>query len=325
MKRRQAALLLAALPLTAFAQPRGQPVKIGFLYFASRKSAIDTRRYPSFLQGMAEHGYAEGKNLVVEARFADGRSERLPALAAELLRSEVDIIVAGGNAAINAAYRATKTVPIVIAQSPDPVAQGWAATLSRPGGNITGLVSLASEIELKMLEFLRATVPGLARLAILSNPSNRTHPNRIAVLKGAGAKVGIALVPVAAQTPAEIEHAFAEMKSARAQAMILLGDTYFLSQARLIATRALTGQLPSAHTISDYADAGGFLAFGPDIPDNFRRAAGYVDKILKGAKPGNLPIEQPAKFELVLNLRTAKALGIRVPQPVLLRADRMIE
>jgi putative ABC transport system substrate-binding protein len=325
MKRREATFFLAALPLTAFAQQRGQPARIGFLYFASQKSAIDTRRYPSFLQGMAEHGYAEGRNLVVEARFADGRSDRLPALAAELLRSQVDIIVAGGNAAINAAYRATKTIPIVIAQSPDPVAQGWAASLARPGGNITGLVSLASEIELKMLEFLRSTVPSLARLAILANPSNRTHPSRIAVLRDAGQKVGIAVVPVAAQTPAEIEHAFSEMKNARAQALIMLGDTYFLSQARLIATRALNARLPSAHTISDYADAGGFLAFGPDIPDNFRRAAGYVDKILKGAKPGELPIEQPAKFDLVLNLKTAKSLGVRVPQPMLLRATRVIE
>jgi putative ABC transport system substrate-binding protein len=325
MRRRDALLLLGAFPLASFAQPRAKPAKVGFLYFASQKSAIDSRRYPAFVRGMAELGYVEGKNLVIEARFADGKAERLPLLASELVRSGVDVIVAGGNAAINAAHQATKTLPIVIAQSPDPVVQGWAASLARPGGNITGLISLASEVELKMVEFMRSVVPGLARLAVLFNPSNRTHAARVAIIRDAAKTFAASIVAARAQTSGEIEHAFEAMARERAQALIVLGDTYFLSQARHIAALALKNRLPSTHTIGDYAEAGGLIAYGPDIPDNFRRAAGYVDKVLKGAKPAELPIEQPRRFELTINMKTARALGVAIPKTLQFQADKVIE
>jgi len=325
MKRRDAIFLLAAIPLASFAQQRSKPARIGFLYFASQKSAIDSRRYPAFLKGMSELGYVAGKNLVIEARFADGRAERLPLLAAELVRAGVDVILAGGNPAIHAAHQATKTVPIVIAQSPDPVAQGWAASLARPGGNITGLISVTSEIELKLVEFMNAVVPRLARLAVLSNPTNRTHPARVVTIRNAAKPLGAALVPVSAQAPDEIERAFGAMTRERAQALIILGDTYFLAQARQIADLALKNRLPSMHTIRDYAEVGGLMTFGTDIPDNFRRAAGYVDKILKGARPGDLPIERPTRFELTINMKTARALGLSIPKTLQFQADTVIE
>jgi putative tryptophan/tyrosine transport system substrate-binding protein len=325
MKRRNAILFFAAVPLAVLAQQRGSAAKIGFLYFASQKSALDSRRYPAFVKGMAELGYVEGKNLVIEARFADGNAERLPRLAEELVRAGVDVIVAGGNAAINAAHRATKTTPIVIAQSPDPVAQGWAKTLGRPGGNITGLISLASEIELKMVEFMHAVVPSLTRLAVLANPTNRTHSARVEIIRNAAKTFGGSIVPVGAQTPEEIERGFKAMAREGAQALVVLGDTYFLSQARLIAGLALKNRLPSTHTIPDYAEVGGLIAYGPDIPDNFRRAARYVDKILKGAKAAELAIEQPTRFELTINMKTARALGVSIPKTLQFQATRLIE
>jgi putative ABC transport system substrate-binding protein len=325
MNRRSAIILLAAIPFASLAQQRSKPAKVGFLYFASRKSAIESRRYPAFVKGMADLGYVEGKNLSIEARFADGKAEHLPTLASELTRVGVDVIVAGGNAAINAARQATKTIPIVIAQSPDPVEQGWAASLARPGGNITGLISVASEIELEMMEFMQAAVPGLTRIAILWNPANRTHQVRTATMRDAAKKIGASVVAVSAQKPEEFEPAFQVMARERVQALIILGDTYFLSEARRIADLALKSRLPSAHTIGDYAEQGGLLTYGPDIPDNFRRAAGYVDRILKGAKPGDLPIERPRRFELTLNMKTARALGLSIPKTLQFQADRVIE
>ena len=204
-------------------------------------------------QPSAAYGARWAKNLIVEARFADGVSNRLRALASELVRASVDVLVAGGNAAINAAHQATKTIPIVIAQSPDPVAQGWAASLARPGGNITGLISVASEIELKMVEFIHSAVPGLARLAVLSNPTNRTHSGRVLIIRDAVKAFGAAVVPVTAQTPDEFERAFQVMAREHAEALIVLGDTYFLSQARQIAGLALKTaclrHTPSATTL----------------------------------------------------------------------------
>jgi putative ABC transport system substrate-binding protein len=325
MKRREAVFLLAVIPLTTFAQQRSKAAKIGFLYFASQKSAIDSRRYPSFIKGMSELGYVEGKNLVIEARFADGKAERLAPLAAELVRAGMDIIVAGGNPAIQAAHQATKTIPIVIAQSPDPVAQGWAATFSRPGGNLTGLTSATSEIELKTFEFMKAVVPTLSRLAVLSNPANPSHPARLATVRNAAKKFGATVFSVAAQTPDDIDSAFQAMARERVQAMVVLGDTYFLSQGGRIAALALKNALPSAFPVADYAEAGGLFSYSTDIPDNFRRAAIYVDKILKGARPGDLPIERPSRFDLTINMKTARALGLSIPKTLQFQADKVIE
>jgi putative tryptophan/tyrosine transport system substrate-binding protein len=304
---------------------QAKQARIGFLYFASRKSAIDSRRYPEFVKGMAEIGYVQGKNLVIESRFADGSAERLTPLIEDLLGSRQDAILAAGNPAINALRQATKTIPIVIAQSPDPVAQGWAKSLARPGGNITGLISVTSEIEIKLVELLNSTVPGLTRLGVLANPTNRTHASRIETIRDAAGKFGARVVPASAQSREEIERAFDAMTRERAQALIVLGDTYFLAQSVQIAGFALKNRLPSTHPVPDYAQAGGLMTYGTDIADNFRRAALYIDKILKGARPGDLPIETPTKFELTINLRTAKALGIAIPQSVLIRANRVIE
>ena len=309
MKRR--ALLLYALgalvaPDPVFAQQRTRPARIGFLYFASRKSAIDSRRYPAFVKGMAEIGYLEGKNLMLETRFADGKAERLPGLVAELLQAGVEVIVAAGNPAIHAANQSGAATPIVIAQSPDPVSEGWAKTLARPGGKVTGLTSATSEIEIKMVEFLASAVPGFSRLAVLSNPANRGHGPRLVTVQAAAKTLGAAVISVAARSAEEIERAFQTATRERAQVLIVLGDTYFLSQVSQIAGLARKNRLPSAHTIRDYAEAGGLIAYGPDIPDNFRRAATYVDRILKGAKPGDLPIERPTRFELTMNMKTAR-------------------
>lgn len=323
MRRRTAIGVLAAIPLLGFGQ--GRPAKIGFLYFASRKAAIDSRRYPAFLRGMSELGHVEGKSFIIEARFADGQAERLPALVAELVNARMDVIVAAGNPAIDAAHRATKTVPIVIAQSPDPVAQGWAVSLARPGKNVTGLTSATSEIEIKLIEFVRAAVPGLRTAAVLSNPTNPSHSARVATIGNAGRKMELSISPFAAQSSEEFAPTFKRIVQEGAQALIIMGDTYFLSQAPRLAALALEHRLPSAHTASDYADVGGLLAFGIDIPDNFRRAAGYVDKILKGAKPADLPIERPRKFELAINLRTARALGLTISKTLQFQADRLLD
>ena len=325
MKRRDALLLLAVIPLASYAQRRGQPAKVGFLYFASRKSAIDSRRYPAFVKGMAEIGYLEGKNLTIETRFADGKAERLPALVAELLQAGVEVIMAAGNPAIHAANQSSAAIPVVIAQSPDPVAEGWAKTLARPGGKVTGLTSATSEIEIKMVEFLGSAVPGFSRLAVLSNPANRGHGARLVTVRAAAKTLGAEVISVAARSAEEIERAFQTMTRERAQVLIILGDTYFLSQVSQIVGLARKNRLPSAHTIRDYAEAGGLIAYGPDIPDNFRRAATYVDRILKGAKPGDLPIERPTRFELTINMKTARELGLTVPKALLFQADTVIE
>jgi putative tryptophan/tyrosine transport system substrate-binding protein len=323
VRRRTAIGVLAAIPFLAAGQ--GKPARIGFLYFASRKAAIDSRRYPAFLRGMSELGHVEGKSFVVEARFADGKTERLPALVAELVNARVDVIVAAGNPAIEAAYRAARTVPIVIAQSPDPVAQGWAVSLAKPGKNVTGLTSATSEIEIKLVEFVRAVVPGLRTVAVLSNPTNPSHQARVTTLGNAARKLELSISPLAARSAEEFAPIFKRIAQEGAQALIIMGDTYFLSQAPRLAMLSLEHRLPSAHTGSDYADVGGLLAFGVDIPDNFRRAAGYVDKILKGAKPAELPIERPRKYELVINLRTARALGLTISKTLQFQADRLID
>jgi putative tryptophan/tyrosine transport system substrate-binding protein len=311
--------------MASLAQQHAKAAKVGFLYFASRKSAIDSGRYPAFIKGMAELGYVEGKNLAIEARFADGSASRLASLIEELLRTRPDAMLVAGNPAINAARQATKTIPIVIAQSPDPVAQGWAKSLARPGGNLTGLISVTSEVEPKLVELMASVVPKLARLAVLSNPTNRTHGSRIAIIRDAAATYGARVVRASAQSNEEIERGFEAMAREGAQALIVLGDTYFLAQAAQIAALALKNRLPSTHPVPDYAHAGGLMTYGPDIADNFRRAAVYIDKILKGARPGDLPIERPTRFELTINLRTAGALGLTIPKAMQFQAAKVIE
>jgi len=315
--------LAGALP--AFAQQKGKVWRIGFFYFGSRQSALDTGRYNGFLQGMRELGYFEGKNLVIEARFADGVSELLPGLATELVRLNVDVIVATGNPVYSALQKATRTTPIVVTVAADPVGEGFAASLARPGGNITGLATGNVELFPKHIELLKTAVPKLSRVAVLWNSGNEAHPSRLKQLQAVAQKAGIQALQVGARTAGEIESGFATMTREHAQAAIILNDTFFVQQLRQIAELSARHKLPSLFGAIEYAEAGGLMGYGQNVADNFPRAATYVDKILKGAKPGDLPVELPTRFELVVNLKTAKALGITIPQSVLLRADRVIE
>jgi putative ABC transport system substrate-binding protein len=319
-----AATAMLAMPLGAFAQPQGKIWRVGFLYFGSRQSAIDTGRYNAFVQGMRELGYVEGKNVTIDARFGDGKIESLPGMAAELVRLKVDVIVATGSAVYRVLQRAT-TIPIVITVTADPMIDNLAASLSRPGGNFTGLTDTAADLGPKQIELVMAIVPQLSRVGVLLNPDNMSHPAQMKRLMLAAQKVGVQVVLAEAGTAGEIEPGFASLARERANAVVLFGDTFFVQQLQQIAQAALKHRVASIYTIHEYAQAGGLMSYGADLVDNFRRAATYVDKILKGAKPGELAFEQPARYFLAINLKTAKALGITIPQGLQLRADEVIK
>lgn len=328
-RRRQLLIALGAGVLTtsllSFAQQHGNLRRVGFLSARRRPASLDADYYGAFAQGMRELGYVEGKNLVIEWRFADGEYERLPAMAVELTRLKVDVLMALGPPAIIAAQKATTSIPIVIVTSSDPVGAGFVKSLARPGGNITGLSNLAGDISAKHLEMLLTMVPKLARVAVLVNPANAAHAAMLKNVQAAAPKAGIKVLPVNAQTPQEIESAFSTMARESAGAVIVGLDPFFIQQGLQIAQQAARHRLPSIFPNREYAEAGGLMAYGQDQVDIYRRAAGYVDKILKGAKPGDLPVEQPTKLELVINRKTAKALGITIPQELVLRADKVIE
>ncbi len=316
---------LLAAPLGALAQQQGKVWRIGFLYLLSRQSAVDTGRYSTFLEGMRELGHVEGKNLAIEWRFADGKSERLPGFATELVNLKVDVIVTAGTAATSSAQKVTTTIPIVMANASDPVGSGFVKSLARPGGNITGLSSISGEFGPKHLEMLLSMVPKLSRVAVMVNPDNSTHTKTQKSVQAAAQRVGIKIVPVEARTPQEIENAFAVMARENAGAVIVASDSFFIQQRRQIAELAAKYRLPSISARREYAEAGFLMGYGSNANDIYRRAATYVDKILKGAKPGDLPVEQPTTFELFINGKTAKALGLTIPQSLLISADRVIE
>ena len=308
-------------PLPSFAQLQGKVWRVGFL---SPTSASFSSPYTDvFLKGMRDLGYVEGKNLVVEWRFADGKLERLPGLAAELVQLNVDVIVAGGSPAISAAQKATSTTPIVMTSAGDPVGSGFVKSLARPGGNITGLSVMSGDTSAKLLELLRSVVPKLSRVAMLT-PSTTYGPLSKGV-QAAAQKAGVKTLVAEASTPQEIENAFSMMVREKADAVIVGSPTTFAQQHRQIAELALKYRMPSMFQDRVYVEAGGLISYGQKFTDNYERAATYVDKILKGATPGDLPVEQPTKFELVINLKTAKALGLTIPQSVLLRADEVIQ
>jgi len=280
----------------------------------------------AFRHGLRELGYVEGKTIIIEERSADEKYDRLPSLAAELVRLKVDVIVAdGGTPTIMAAKNATRTIPIVFPTVGDPVAQGLVNSLARPGGNLTGLSLQSPDGAGKRLEFVRQAVPGAKRIVVLTNPSNASAPPILQGYADAAKKFGVQLEIVEARTPSEIPEAFAAIREKRADAVVLLSDQMFIDQAPKISILAAQAMLPSIGENDAVPQSGGFASYGPDRPDMLRRAAGYVDRILKGAKPGDLPIEQPIKFELVVNRGTAKALGIELPQAILLLANRVIE
>ncbi len=272
-------------------------------------------------------GWVEGQNIVIEYRYAEGRIDRLPGLAEELVRLKVDVIAASPTPSVIAARNASRTIPIVGMSLTEPVALGLVASLARPGGNITGITySVDADIFGKQLELLKEVVPKVRRVAALTNPSGTpAYPLTLSNVKAAARTLGLQLQLHEAREPGEFDRAFAAMAKERAVALLVFGDPmFFLHRARL-ADLALKNRLPSMSTQWQWVEAGGLIAYGPNLPDLWRRAATYVDKILKGARPADLPIEQPTKFELVINLKTARALGLAIPQPLLLRADEVIQ
>lgn len=279
----------------------------------------------AFAPAMREFGYVEGKNLVIEWRFADGKYERLPPLAVELVKLKVDVILAVGSAGVQTAQQATVSIPIVMASVIDPLGSGFVTTLAHPGGNTTGLSNITSDISPKHVEMLVRAAPSLSRVAVLMNPANPAHPAILKSVHSAAQRVGIIVLPAEARTHEQVESAFAVMAGQRAGAMILAIDAFFTQQARQIAELAVRSRMPSISAFREYAEAGGLMSYGQNLADNFRRAASYVDKILKGAKPGDLPVEQSTKLELVINRKTAQSLGLVIPAEMLAFADSLIE
>jgi putative ABC transport system substrate-binding protein len=316
---------LLAAPLAAEAQQAAKVARIGYL--ATNLTATPNL-HEAFRQGLRDLGYVEGRNLVIEYRSAEGKLERLPALAAELVSLKVDVIVAPNTVAALAAEQATGTLPIVFAVAADPVASGLVTSLARPGGNVTGLSILAPELVGKRLELLKQTVSGVSRVAVLWQPGamgERIDKDMLKDAEGAARALGVRLQVVEARGPDDFDRAFSEMTRARAGALTVLGSTLFLIERRRLVDLAAKYRLPAVYSWREGVDAGGLMSYGPNFADLHRRAATYVDKILRGAKPADLPVEQPAKFELVINLKTAKALGLTIPPSVLGRADEVIQ
>jgi putative tryptophan/tyrosine transport system substrate-binding protein len=316
-------ILLA--PLVADAQPAGKVYRIGRLAPGSPEGSPFIE---SFRQALHERGYIEGQNLVIEYRWAEGRDERLPDLAAELVRLKVDVIVTGGSTAIRAAQQATRTIPIVMVGASDPVAQGFVASLARPGGNITGLSIVTPELLGKRLEILKETVPQSTRVAVLANPGSAPtlSATTTGVLTIAAQGLGLQLQVVEVRRAEELDEAFAAMTRAGADALLVQGEPRLLDGLRgRIADLAAKHRLPAMYAWRMYVDAGGLMSYGVSLLEQYRRTAIYVDKILKGAKPADLPVEQPTKFELVINLKAAKALGLTIPSTLLFQADEVIQ
>ena len=311
-------------PIGAFAQ-LGKFWRIGYLDLGSRQSLVDSGRYAALMEGLRERGYVDGKNLVFEARHADGHPDRLHGLAQELVRQKSNLILATGAAEIPALQRATRTIPIVAINSTDPVGNGFAVSLAHPGGNITGMSSGADETIQKLFELLVVAVPKLQRIAVIANPTNAVHPPLLSKLQAAAKQAGKQILPINVRTPQEIEHEFAAIARERMDGVIVLIDPFLFQQRTQITGLALKHRLPSIYTRSQFAEVGGLMSYGADYNDNYRRAGIFVDKILKGAKPGDIPFEQPTRYYLVINRKTANTLGIKLVNELLTRADKIIE
>jgi ABC-type uncharacterized transport system substrate-binding protein len=316
-------LALLAGPLAAEAQPP-KVSRIGFLAVGSREGRAFM--IEGFLRGLREHDYVEGQNILIEYRFSEGRNDRLPELARELVAMKVDLIVASGSPASFAARDATRTIPIVMGSlAADPIETGLIASLARPGGNITGMTEMAADLSGKRLEMLRETMPGLARVAVFWNPPNPAYGPVLRGLEAAAPQLGLKLQRLEVRVPEDFEGALKAAVGQRAGALFVPGDPLVTNRPRVVADLALKYRLPTMTDFRELPESGGLMSFGPDLVDSYRRAASHVDKILKGANPAELPMEQPTKFELVINLRTAKVLGLTIPPSVLARADQVIE
>ncbi|HEV2056385.1 MAG TPA: ABC transporter substrate-binding protein [Methylomirabilota bacterium] len=316
---------LLAAPLGAEAQQAGKVWRIGLLGGYSPTSKEASHLWEGFFQGLRELGYVEGQNILIEGRWYGDQTERLPALAAELVRLKVDVIVAGAVPAPEAAQRATSTIPIVIMTHPDPVGSGLVASLARPGRNVTGLSLLTPELVGKRLQLLKEAVPGISRVAVLSDPTNPAQALLLREAEVAARSLKVQLQVLEARAPSDFASTFSAMTKDRAGALITLGANMFFAHRTRIVELAAQSRLPALYGQKEFAEAGGLMAYGANTRENFRRAATYVDKILKGAKPADLPVEQPTKFELVINLKTAKALGLTIPPSLLQRADKVIQ
>ena len=303
-------------------QPKNVP-RIGFLSAVSPSTI--SARLDAFRQGLRELGYVEGKNIVIEWRSAEGKSDRLPGLAAELVRLKVDLVISGGVATTRAAKQATVTIPIVMASDDDPVGSGFAASLARPGGNITGLSTLSPEISGKQLELLKEIVSKLSRVAIGGDVTRPGIPQALREINVAADALGVQVQYLELREPKDIETAFRAASKEHADAVLVLGSPVLLSQRRQIADVAAKSRLPAIYPRPEFVEDGGLMSYGVSFTHLFRRAATYVDKILKGAKPAELPIEQPKKFELFVNLKAAKQIGLTIPPSVLTRADKVIK
>jgi putative ABC transport system substrate-binding protein len=312
-----------AAPVGVFAQQQSKVVRIGFL---GATSASDFAKEVQALQaGLRELGYVEGKNLVIEFRWAEGKYDQLPVLAADLIRLKVELVVTRGTPASHAMQNATGTIPIVMYNVGDPIVEKFARTLAHPGGNITGFTNLAGDVSTKQLEMLLAMTPKLARVAVVMNPANASQFENLKKIQAAAQRVSIKISPLHAKTAPGIEQAFATMTHEKIGGVIVLRDAFLNQQIRQIANLAMKTRLPSIASIPGFVDAGSLLSYGPDSLETARRVAIYVDKILRGAKAGDLPVEQPIKFELIINGRAAKALGLKIPQSLLITADKVIE
>ena len=297
-------------------QPATRPHRIGLLAAGLPKT---------MQQNLSALGYVDGGNVVFEIRSPEGRFDRIDALALELVRAKVDVIIAGNPNALMSAKRATSTIPIVMMHTPDPVQLGLVASLARPGGNITGVTTLSVDLSLKQLDLLKEAVPRVTQVALLWNPNNPWHPMTVKALRATSGSLGLKLHVLELRGPEAFDGVFRAMATARAEAVLLLADPMTFFHRRLLADLAVRHRLPMMGSLPEYAEAGSLMSYWADTADVYRRAASYVDRILKGAKPADLPIEQPTKMELVANLKTARTLDIVLPQSLLVRADRVIE
>ena len=326
-KRRQIVLALGAsalaAPLASFSQQQKKVARIGFLGSASAVGYAEL--VEALWAGLRDFGYFEGRNIAIEFRWAENNYERLPELAGELVRLKVDVIVTHGALGVRAARQASVTIPIVAAQVGDPVALGLVTSFARPGGNITGSTQFQAEISAKRLELLAEVVPRIRQMAILINPANPANEPNLRAMENTAASLKMGLQLFEAKGPADFESAFSAMAKKRVEAVtIIASDAIFIANNKAIADLATRHRLPSAG-FKEFAEGGGLIGYGANLVEMFRRAAYFVDRILKGAKPGDLPIERASKFELVINMKTAKALGIKFPNSILLRADKVIE
>jgi putative ABC transport system substrate-binding protein len=319
-----ATLVLFSAPFAVEAQQLEKVYRVGVLTNKASDPA-EARLWQAFRSGLRERGWIEGKSILIEFREAEGNFARLPELAADLVRLKVDLIVARSSHFVQPAKNATSSIPIVFIVHADPVRTGHVTSLGRPGGNITGLANVMTDLGPKELELLSAAVPSAKRIAVLWNPDTPSHPPTLKGVEEAGLKLGVQLHAIVARSPGELAGAFTAMARARVQAVLMLGNPIVFAERQRLAELAIKHRLSTMSESRDVTEAGGLMSYGADFPDLYRRGAIYVDKILKGAKPAELPVEQATKFELVVNLKTAKALGLTIPLSVLARADQIIE